>query len=103
MILDSAYRIHVHTCDKWRGLPVDPRLELHLSRLAQPFGRPVGMPEHRWRVSWDVMQALYEAAPPPKPVPNPKTSEGPMPMLFGWPVDRDDAAPVGTLLLEQIP
>ena len=53
---------------------------------------------YRWRVSWDVMQALTEAAPPPLSD-NPKTSEGSVKLLFGCRIDVDPDAPAGTLRL----
>jgi hypothetical protein len=88
---------------RWRGLPANRYVDPDDPRIARPFGRPDAMPEHRWRVSWDVMQALTEAAPPPYPAPNPKDSAGTVRLLFGWPVEVDKAAPAGTLLLEQTP
>jgi hypothetical protein len=102
-IFELAWRIHDHACDLWPGLPTNPFVAPDDPRIARPFGRPDAMPEHRWRVSRDVMQALTEASPPPSPAPNPKTSAGITKLLFGWPVDVDKATPPGTLLLERAP
>lgn len=98
-ILDIARTVHEQKCDHWRGLPLSEHVPDGDPRIAQPFGRPLAMPEHHWRVSPDVMQALTEAGPPPQPIPNPKTADGPTKLLFGWPIDVDRAAPPGTLLL----
>jgi hypothetical protein len=98
-IMDLAYVIHERKCDLWRGLPLSADILDGDPRIAQPFGRPLAMPEHHWRVSWDVMQALHNASPPPHPVPNPKTSHGATKVLLGWPVEVDRDAPPGTMLL----
>lgn len=90
-VMAIAAFMHERKCDLWRG-PKHPG-------LARPFGRPEYMPPHHWRVSWDVMQALTEASPPPDPLDNPKTSEGATKLLFGWPVLVDQDAQAGTLSL----
>ena len=87
-----AQAIHVEACRPYR-LPRSPH-------LAYPFGTPVGMPEYRWRVSTDMLQALYNASPPPVGS-NPKSDDDGMTRLFGWVVERDAALPRGTLLLEK--
>lgn len=89
-VLDAAYIVHVRTCEPWAS----PRIR----GVAYPFGVPDGMPPHRWRVSWDVMQALTEAS-PPSTGDNPKTSEGAEKLLFGWPIDVDRDAVPSTLAL----
>jgi hypothetical protein len=89
-VLDIAWMAHEAKCANWPG----PRRR----GIAYPFGTPENMPPHRWRVSWDVMQALTEAAPPPIGD-NPKTSDGAVKLLFGWPIDVDRKAPPGTLTL----
>jgi hypothetical protein len=91
-ILERAYEAHLRACE-----PYDDGFRV--PGLAYPFGRPDGMPEHEWRVSSDVMQALTEAAPPPKPAPNPKTADDITRLLFGWPIVVDESAPNGTLEL----
>lgn len=100
-ILDVAWIAHEQKCSHWRGLPLDgdPPIPDGHPGIAAPFGRPIAMPAHRWRVSWDVMQALTEAGPPPYPVPNPKTADGAEKVLFGWPISVDRSAPLGTLIL----
>jgi hypothetical protein len=90
VVLDMAY---VELRRVQRDWPDD-----RIPGVGYPFGNPDGMPPHRWRVSWDVMQALTEAAPPPA-IPNPKTSEGFVKLLFGWPIEVDRGAPAGTLKL----
>lgn len=99
-VIDAAYIIHVQTCEPWRGVALSEWVADGDPRIAAPFGRPLAMPDHRWIVSWDVMQALTDAAPPPIPVPNPKTAHGFTKMLFGWPVSVLRDAPPGTMLLE---
>jgi len=98
-ILDLAAMIHTAKCDQWRGIPLNEDVPDGDPRIAQPFGRPVAMPEHHWRVSRDVMQALTEAAPPPYRIVNPKTAEGVTKLLFGWPIEVDPDATSGTLWL----
>jgi hypothetical protein len=98
-IIDLAYIAHEQKCDHWRGIPLSEFVPDGDPRIARPFGRPFAMPEHHWRVSWDVMQALTEAAPPPFPVDNPKTADDVTKLLFGWPIEVDREAPAGTLLL----
>ena len=90
MILDLAYQRHVAACEPYR-VWLDPR-------LAHPFGTPPDMPPHRWRVSPDVFQALAYAA-PPTVGPNPKNGDDGTCRLFGWPVDVDESAPPGTMVL----
>lgn len=92
-IIAYARMAHEHRCDAWRGI--------EHPGLAHSFGRPENMPPHRWRVSWDMMQALTEAAPPPFPAENAKTAEGATKLLFGWPIARDDSAGPGLLVLER--
>jgi hypothetical protein len=91
LVIEVAYVLHAKAC---LGYP-----DVHIRGTARPFGVPSEMPPHRWRVSWDVMQALTEAAPPPFSVPNPKTADGPVRLLFGWPLDVDRDAPAGTMEL----
>lgn len=98
-IIVSAWRVHEQACARWRGMPLSDEISDDDPRIAHPFGRPVAMPEHRWRVSRDVMQALTDASPPPVPMLNPKTSDGEVKLLFGWPVEVDRAAPPGYLTL----
>ena len=95
----AAWIEHENACHRWRGVPLSEFLSDGDHRLARPFGRPVAMPPHRWRVSRDVMQALTDASPPPDPMPHPKTSDGATTLLFGWPIDVDREAPEGTLIL----
>ena len=92
-IFDRAWEIHMRTCATW---------PMHRIRgVAYPFGRPAAMPRHHWRVSWDVMQALWNASPLPWPATNPKATDGyHNTLLFGWRVERDDSAPAGTMVLE---
>jgi hypothetical protein len=90
-LFEKAWAIHVAACRPYDA----PRLR----GVAYPFGTPDGMPPHQCRVSWDVMQALTEAAPPPDPVPNPKSSAGIEKRLFGWPVVVDASAAAGTMVL----
>jgi hypothetical protein len=93
VILEAAWRIHVKACDPFRVPAEPPFVGLDARKLAQPFGTPEGMPPHHWIVSSDVLQALYEAAPPPMP--------GIAPLqLFGWPIVQDEDAPAQTLRLE---
>ena len=91
MILFLAGEIHRTACEPYR-VPVDPR-------LAHPFGTPEDMPPHRWRVSRDVLQALYNASPPPVG-PNPKNGDDGTRRLFGWAIDVDASAQPGTMVLE---
>jgi hypothetical protein len=100
VIFDRAWLIHAAICDNYRGVRLSEFIEPDDPRLAQPFGRPPGMPEHQWRVAWNVMQALAEAAPPPNPIPNPKTADGITKLLFGWPVVVDKTAEPGFMILE---
>ena len=90
-MIEVAWSMHVEACRPYK-LPRSPH-------LAEPFGTPIGMPDHRWRVSTDVLQALYEASPPPIG-PNPKSGDDGTTRLFGWVVERDAALPTGTMLLE---
>lgn len=92
-LVQIALSIHEHVCDRWRLLPED-------DRLAHPFNVPTGMPPHIWRMSADVVSALYKASPPPVG-PNPKGSYEATLLLFGWPIVQDAEAPRGTLLLVQ--
>jgi excisionase family DNA binding protein len=92
--IEIASAIHLRTCKPWAGR--------RIRGVAYPFGVPDAMPPHRWRASWDVMQALTEAAPPPIGD-NPKGSEGATKLLFGWPIDVDRDASPGTLALEPLP
>jgi len=98
-IIAFAQIAHEQECQHWRGIPLNEFVADGDPRIAQPFGRPVAMPEHHWRVSWDVMQALTEAAPPPLPMDNPKTADGATKLLFGWTIEVDRDAPAGTLSL----
>lgn len=98
-IIELAYAIHERKCDLWRGLPLSEFVPDGDPRIAAPFGRPITMPPHHWRVSRDVMQALTAASPPPYPVDNPKTSHGATKLLLGWPVEVDPDAALGTLSL----
>lgn len=91
MILEQARAMHMAACEPYRGS--------RIRGVAYPFGIPDGMPPHVWRVSWDIMQALYNASPPPVG-PNPKSGDDGTTRLFGWPVIRDKALPNGTMRLE---
>lgn len=71
-------------------------------RIAAPFGKPPDMPPHRWVVSWGVMQALTEAAPPAHWPANPKTAEGAEKLLFGWPILVVRDAPGWVMRLEPV-
>jgi hypothetical protein len=89
-ILERASELHWQACECYR--------DGHgVCGVAYPFGRPDGMPEHKWRVSPDVMQALVDASPPPQPAP--KTAEAAPRLLFGWSIVVDQSAPSGTLEL----
>lgn len=70
--------------------------------LAHPFGTPDDAPEHRWRVSPDVYQALYNEMPPAWPIPNPKSGDDGTTRLFGWLVVKDRSLPPNSMLLEVI-
>lgn len=87
----GAEAMHEAACKPFDSWPRD-------RRLARPFGVPEGMPEHRWLVSGDVLQALYNAAPPPHG-PNPKNGDDGTRRLFGWPVDVDATLAPGTMRL----
>jgi len=91
MIMEIARAHHRAACEAFDDGLDDPR-------LARPFGTPHDMPPHVWRVSWDVMQALYNASPPPVG-PNPKNGDDGTRRLFGWRIERDLDAPPGTLEL----
>jgi DNA (cytosine-5)-methyltransferase 1 len=71
-VLDRAYEIQA---------AVRLRYPAWDRRLAHPFGVSGDAPAHEWRVSPDVMQALYDAMPLPYPVPNPKSRGGRLPTL----------------------
>lgn len=92
-VVDRAYRLLAEACLSPSALP-------RRRGLAYPFGVPDGVPEHEWLVSGDVMQALYNAAPPAyRMIPNPKSGDDGTTRLFGWRVIRDSALPSGTMLL----
>jgi hypothetical protein len=95
VILDIAYDIYWHAKAEW---PPEPWPEV----IAAPFGRPPDMPPHRWVVSWDVMQALTEAAPPAHWSVNPKTAAGAEKLLFGFPLVVVRDAPSGTIRFEMV-
>lgn len=95
MIFERAHQILRTAQAAWPG-PFDPR-------LARPFGNPPEMPAYRWHVSPDVMQALWNAMPPPHGVPKPKGSAGATPLLFGWPVEKDASLPPDSMYLRKEP
>jgi hypothetical protein len=92
-ILDRAYEIHAAALAGYG--PVRDH------RLAHPFGVPENMPTHEWHVSSDVMQSLYDAMPPPFPIPNPKNGDDGTPRLFGWLVIRDKSLPANSMTLRE--
>jgi hypothetical protein len=88
-IFDRAYKMLAEA--KLLGRP--PR------GIAMPFG-VIELDAWRWRVSGDVLQALYDAMPPPFPIPNPKSGDDVTRRLFGLTLVEDRALPPNAIVLE---
>jgi hypothetical protein len=93
-VIQRALDIYSATAALSVGIPLSEFLPDGDPRIVAPFGRPITMPEYRWRLSSDVWIAICDYAGMNEQEPSPASR------LLGWPVVIDEALPPNSMVLE---